>query len=177
MADNLLDKLDRDPGGARKYVAALYSYGASHEQVAQKLAEKFGIRQPSKRITGEWRRNDAKLIALCDELEAIRVDMNPDASPADVLAAIPSPVDRGEAVIDFFVLLEQFPAFSALSVRCSNDPDFPDDVWLKVLREDHADDAAFETACAAAAGDYDPMTAAVEDHFAKHHERHSYADA
>jgi hypothetical protein len=177
MAETILDKLDRDPGGARKYVAALYSYGATHEQVAQKIAEKFGIRQPSKRIVGEWRRNDAKLIALCDELEAIRRDMSPDASPADVLANIPAPVDRGEAAIDFFVLMEQFPSFNALSVRCSSDPDFPDDTWLEVLREDHDSDAAFEAACASAAGDYDPMTAAVEDHFAKHHERHSYADA
>jgi hypothetical protein len=152
MADNLLDKLDADPGGCRRYVAALYAYGASHEKVAQKLGERFGIRQPSKRIVGEWRRNDMKLVALVDELEVVKRDMAPDASPADVLSAVPAPVDRAEVVSDFFALLDEFPALGELSRRAELDPDFPDDAAMQVLLDGPHDD--LEAACRERLGDW-----------------------
>ncbi len=156
MADNLLDKLDRDPGGARKYLAALYSYGASHEQAAQKLAEKFALHKvPSKRILGTWRRTDAKLVALVDELEAVRRDMNPSASPADVLANIPAPVDRAQIDADVFTVMDECPSWALLHHRVELDADFDDDdAPLRVLLE--TDSAAeLEAASAALVGDWD----------------------
>lgn len=165
MADTILDKLDADPGGARKYLAACYSYGASHEQAAEKLAEKFGLpKVPSKRILGEWRRNDAQLIALIDELESVRRDMNPDASPADVLANIPAPVDPAEAATDYFNLLDAHPAYAALANRCHLDDDFPDDVALQVLRDSADDtDEEFEARCAELVGDWNVHVALGAD--------------
>lgn len=164
MTDNTLDRLDRDPGGARKYVAALYAYGGTHEQVAQKLAEKFALpKVPSKRIVGKWRRTDAALIALIGELEDVRRDMNPDASPADVLANIPAPVDPAEAAADWFALLDTHPAFADLSLRAEHDGGFDVDP-VQVLK-DGADDTAeeFEARCAALVGDWNVHVALGAD--------------
>jgi hypothetical protein len=179
MTESILDRLDREHGGgARQYVATLIVLGgASRAQVAEALARKYSIPEPTGRSVTAWKNGDSKLRAIIEAMQSAKRDLAPDDDLGDVLAKMPEPVDRGEAATDLFGVMEQFPAFNALSVRCFNDPDFPDDVWLKVLREDHDSDAAFEAACAALVGDYDPMTAAVEDHFAKHHERHSYADA
>lgn len=156
MAETILDRLDADPGGARKYIAALYAYGGTHEQVAQKLAEKFGIRQPSKRIVGEWRRNDEKLIALIEELEEVRRDMNPDASPADVLANVPAPVDPAEASGELFDLTVKFPAFANLLARPDDEEFDGAEAMRQVLAAEHDSDEAFEAACAALVGDWNP---------------------
>lgn len=155
MADNTLDRLDADPGGARQYLAALYTYGATHEQAAQKLAEKFGIRQPSKRITGEWRRNDAKLRQMIERLEAVKRDMSPDAAPADVLANVPAPVDPARVATDLWTLLDEHPAFATLFHRVELDPDFDDDdAPRRVLLETESGEE-LEAASAALVGDWD----------------------
>ena len=164
MSENLLDKLDaQHDGAARRYLASLYAFGASHEQAAEKLAEQFGIRQPTKRSTGEWRRNDPQLRKMVEQLEAARADLAPDAPPADVLANVPAPVDPAEAVMDLFTLLDDHPAFADLSARCDLDPDFPDDVAREVLLEDHADDEAFEAACRERLGDWNVHVALGAD--------------
>lgn len=169
MADTLLDKLDADPGGARRYVAALYSYGASHEQAAQKLAEHFALaRVPSKRILGEWRRNDPQLRAIIDELDLVKRDLTPDASPADVLANVPAPIDPCELSMAIFALHEECPAWSDLSHRAANDPDFPDDADQVALREGEGmSDAEFEALCRERADGWDPQGYVIAKHYAK----------
>jgi DNA-binding transcriptional LysR family regulator len=167
MADNLLDKLDRDPGGARRYLASLYAFGASHEQAAQKLAEQFHVRAPTSRTTGEWRRNDPQLRQMIEALEAAKADVGADADPADVLANVPAPVDPCELATAIFDLHEDYPAWSRLSHRAFNDPDMDDDLAWNILLEDHADDGAFEAACEAAADGWDPLGYEIAKHYAK----------
>jgi hypothetical protein len=159
MADSLLDRLDaQHDGAARRYLASLYAFGASHEQAAEKLAEQFGIRQPTKRSTGKWRRTDAKLRQMVAQLEAARADLAPDSSPADVLANVPAPVDPAEASGVLFDLAASSPAFARLmhrEARRDEDDDSPDDV-AAVLAAEHPTGAEFEADCVRRLGAYEP---------------------
>lgn len=148
MSENLLDKLDaQHDGAARRYLASLYAFGASHSQAAEKLAEQFGIRAPTKRSTGEWRRNDAKLRQMIEQLEAARADLTPDASPADVLANVPAPVDPAEADAILFDLVVSSPAAADLLIRPDDDGFDGAEAMHQVLAAEHDSDEDFEAHC------------------------------
>jgi hypothetical protein len=145
MAAGLLDKLDHEhDGAARRYLASLYAFGASHEQAAEKLAQEFGIRQPTKRSTGEWRRTDVKLRQMIEQLEAAKADLAPDAAPADVLANVPAPVDPAEATGALFDLANAHPAFAALLARPDDDEFDGDAAVSQVLAAEHDSDEALK---------------------------------
>lgn len=123
MADTTLDRISRDFNtDARRYVASLLAMGANRGQVVDKLREKFGVTVSRRSVTA-WRNNDAELIALVDELEAIRRDLAPDdnRNPADLL---PEPRDRAQDVEDVFALFDDCPAYAELCVRADHDPSF-----------------------------------------------------
>lgn len=117
MAENTLDRLDREPGGARQYVAQLFVVGgATREQVAAQLHKRFGVKVTTRSIS-KWKAEDAELRRLIDELEEVRRDLAPDASAADVLANIPAPVDRAQVCADLLTMTIKFPAFGRLMHR------------------------------------------------------------
>jgi hypothetical protein len=132
----------------------LAALGATNAQIAKALHDKFNVKKLTTRIVSHWRNNDAKLIALVDELEAIKRDLSPDDDLGDVLAKIPAPVDPAVAVNDLFGVCIRFPAFADL-VKAGADP-------APVLAAGYETDAQFEAACAAALRDHVP-TAAPED--------------
>jgi|ERR1051326_459218 hypothetical protein len=153
--ESILDRLDREPGGCRRWISQLVVVGgATRAQVAAKLQERYGVSVTTRSLTS-WYANDEQLKALIEELEDVRRDMNPDASPADLLAAVPEPIDRAEAVADLYAFLDEFPVYGELIHRAELDPDCDDDAAAQVLLEDHADDAAFEAACRERLGDWD----------------------
>jgi hypothetical protein len=152
MTESTLDRLDRDPGGARRYVASLLAMGATRGQVVEKLRDKYGVTVTTRSVT-KWKNSDSELMKLVDELVAIKRELDPDDS-RNPLDHLPEPVDQAAAVEDLFGLLDDHPAFADLSARCNLDPDFPDDAAREVLLEDHADDEAFEAACRERLGDW-----------------------
>lgn len=161
MSENLLDKLDRDPGGCRRYVASLLAMGATRGQVVNKLRDKYGVTVTTRSVTA-WKNNDTELQKLVDELVAIKRELDP-ADGRNPLDHLPEPADPAEAVTDLFNLLDAHPAFADLSARCDLDPDFPDDAAREVLLEDHADDEAFEAACREHLGDWNVHVALGAD--------------
>ena len=87
MTEPLLDRLDRDPGGARRFVADLLGQGATNGQVAEAIASRFGVKAPTPRSVTAWRNNDPELVAMLEELARIRANLAPDdtTNPADLL--------------------------------------------------------------------------------------------
>jgi hypothetical protein len=112
MAESILDRLDRDPGGARQYVATLTVIGgATRAQVADALARKYGINPPTGRSVTKWKSEDPELRALIEQMRAAKRDVAPGDDPADL---IPVQVDPAEAVSDLFGVAIQFPHFARL---------------------------------------------------------------
>ncbi len=115
MTEPLLDRLDRDPGGARRFVADLLGQGASNAQVADALGARFG-ETVTPRSVSTWRNNDPELVAMLEEIARIRRNLAPDdkTNPADLLkpAVNLAAVDR-----DLFDMCEAHPAWAALLRR------------------------------------------------------------
>lgn len=166
MAATTLDKISHDHNtDARRYVASLIAMGATRGQVVEKLRERFGV-TISKRSVTAWRNNDDALIAQVEELAAAKADLDP-ADPRNPADLLPEPVDPCEVADAIYALHDEHPAWSRLSHRAQHDPDMDDDLAWNLLLEDHADDAAFEAACASAADGWDPAGYEVARHYAK----------
>jgi hypothetical protein len=115
MSDGILDRLDRDPGGARQYVATLIvAGGASRAEVAEALARKYHIAPPTGRSVTQWKNHDPELRDLIAQMEAAKRDVKPGDDPADLL---PRKVNRALAVADLLHVLDEFPAFERLFHR------------------------------------------------------------
>ena len=176
---NTLDRLDAEHGGdARSYVAQLFVVGgATREQVAQKLRERYGV-EVTTRIITTWRNGDKKLIALMEELEAVKRELQPDDDLGDVLSKMPRPVDPAQSASDLFGMAIRFPAFAKLMSRDGqraeeNNPaaelgfgfapsasagaedDLDNDVRA-VLAAGHETDEEFEADCLRRLSDYQP---------------------
>jgi hypothetical protein len=119
------------------------------------MARKYSIPAPTGRSVTTWQNSDEKLVAMIRELEGIQRDLAPDDDLAAVLARMPEPVDRAEAITDLWIFLDEHPAYAELSHRAELDPDCDDDAAREVLLEDHPDDASFEAACRERLGDWD----------------------
>jgi hypothetical protein len=178
MAESILDRLDRDPGGARQYVATLLvAGGASRAQVADALARKYSIPAPTGRSITEWKNHDPELRTLIAEMETAKRDLRPGDDPTDLL---PREVNQAQAASDLFGVCIHFPAFALLMEReretedgpdgadtrgafeqfdpppaAADDPDSDSDV-LAVLIAGHETAEAFEADCLARLGDYSP---------------------
>lgn len=115
MTEPLLDRLDRDPGGARRFVADLLGQGATNAQVAEALASRFGASVTPRSIT-TWRNNDPELVAMLAELDRIRQNLSPDddANPADLLKPA---VNLAAVDLDLELYAEAHPAQAALLRR------------------------------------------------------------
>lgn len=152
MADNTLDRLDRDPGGARRYVAQLFVVGgATREQVANKLRDKYGVSVTTRIIT-TWRNNDPELRGMMEELEAIKRDLSPgdETNPADLLRET---VDPAEAVNDLLSACIRSPELAKL-IKSS----VSDEKVGAVLTAEHPTAADLEVACATLLANYRPQT-------------------
>jgi hypothetical protein len=179
MADGILDRLDRDPGGAREYVATLLVVGgASRAEIAQAMARKYGIPAPTGRSVTKWKNNDPELRALIEKMEAAKLDLKPGDDPAALLRREANPA---QAVSDLLGVCVTFPAFGLLLNRertrqaaavasqevgafeqhdsppPSDDPDDDGDVFA-VLAAEHETAAEFEADCVRRLGDYDAAT-------------------
>lgn len=157
MSENTLDRLDRDPGGARQYVAQLAVLGATNAQIAKALHDKFNVKKLTTRIVSHWRNNDAKLIQLVNELEAVKRDLSPGDDLGGVLAKIPAPVDPAVAASDLFGVAIHCRPLAELLIAGAED-EIGD-----VLAVGHETDAEFEAACAAALRDYVPAEAPKDE--------------
>lgn len=169
MSDSILDRLDRDPGGARQYVATLIvAGGATNSDVADALARKYHIGVPSSRSVSQWKNHDPELRDLIRQMEAVKRDVRPGDSLADLL---PREVNPAAAVADLFTVAIQCRPFAELLKRegdrrardagdnggwgfddpapaGADDDGAPDDV-LAVLTAEHETAAEFEADCRA----------------------------
>lgn len=180
MADSILDRLDRNPGGAREYVATLLVAGdATREQVAEALARKYSIAKPTGRTITKWKNHDPELRELIQKMEAVKRD----AKPGDDADLLRPQVTTGRATLWLFDLADRFPAFANLLRReggrreaggggddglgydpyadpVVSDEDGEgeqDDNVTAVLLADHETDAEFEADCVRRLGaDYNP---------------------
>ncbi len=154
MTESTLDRLDRDPGGARQYVATLIVVGgATRAQIAEALARKYSIPEPTSRSVTAWKNGDPELRAIVEAMEAAKRDLAPGEDPTQL---IPEPVDPAEASGDLFDLAIRIPSFGTLLYReGQRDDDQADDV-LAVLAAGHATAAEFEADCIRRLGDYNP---------------------
>ncbi len=171
MADSILDRLDRDPGGAREYVATLLVSGATRAQVADAMARRFNITAPTGRSVTEWKNNDPELRDLIRRMEAAKRDLAAGDDPTNLLPRQPNPA---RVVGGLMGLAIQCRPFAELlkrdSARSDNaasaaaedvgwyfdeeplpgaDPDAPPDDVLAVLLAGHETDAEFEADCRA----------------------------
>jgi hypothetical protein len=177
MTESILDRLDRDPGGARQYVATLIVIGgASRAKVAEALARKYNIPAPTGRSVTAWKSGDSKLRALIEQTEAAKRDVAPGGDPTDLL---PEPVNVAQVDADLFSLADEFPAFGDLMRReaeraedtapttawgapespaaaSDDDGDPPPADDIAVLLAEHETAAAFEADCKRRLGDYTP---------------------
>jgi len=167
MADSILDRLDREHGGgARQYIANLFVVGgATREQVAEKLAEKYSIPAPTGRSISKWKNEDAELRELIRQMEAAKRDLAPGDDPTALLPR--REVSREAASERLFTFAVTSPAFAKLLKRdgpggeddsggwgfddyaAHPGPDVddgPDDV-LAVLIAGHETAEAFEVDC------------------------------
>lgn len=152
MTESILDRLDRDPGGARRYVASLLAMGATRGQVVEKLRTRFGVTVTTRSVTA-WKNNDAELRKLVDELVAIKRELDPDdgRNPLDHL---PEPTDPAEAVTDLFNLLDDHPAYAMVCERADHDESFDVDPIRVLLDGEHDSPEEFEARCTALVGDW-----------------------
>lgn len=175
MSESVLDRLDRDPGGARRWLAqAFVVAGASRAQVARQLRAKYGVTVTPRTLTN-WRAKDSTLVELMVELEQVKRDLAPDdpTNPADLLRDAP---DAAQNASDLFGLTIQFPPLAKLVHREAKrretdpglafaqtpaaDPD-PDDAVHAVLAAAHPTAAEFAADCERRLGDYDPHAPAL----------------
>lgn len=178
MSESILDRLDRDPGGARQYVATLLVVGgASRAQVADALARKYGISAPTGRSVTEWKNNDPELRDLIRQMEAAKRDVSPGDDPRDLL---PREVNPARSADDLFTLAIHCRPFAELLKReaarrsddagdaggwgfddyalaADDDDGRPDDV-LAVLTAEHETAAEFEADCIRRLGDFDHVS-------------------
>lgn len=112
MTIPLLDRLDADPGGARRFVADLLGQGASNAQISDALKARFGGTVTPRQIS-TWRNNDPELLEMLAELEKIKRGLAADdeTNPADLLA----PKYDWDTIL--FDLGQRHPAFNLLLVR------------------------------------------------------------
>jgi hypothetical protein len=107
-----LDRIDRQNGGdVRAYIAQLIvTGGASREQVAAKLKERYGEAVTVRSIRAWANGGDERLAALIRELEQIKASLadDDDRDPADLMR----PTIDWDTIL--FDLGERFPAFKAL---------------------------------------------------------------
>jgi|GEM_PF-5757956 len=167
MTEPLLDRLDRDPGGARRFVANLLGQGATNAQVADAILARFGESVTPRSVT-TWRNKDPELRELIADLAAIKRTLaaDDDTNPADLLRP---QINRAQVDDDLFTLAEEQPAFAVLLLRDAdreeatpttvwgepltddppaNDAPVVDDDALAVLAADHESDEAFAADCA-----------------------------
>jgi hypothetical protein len=115
MSESILDRLDREHGGARQYLATLIVVGgATRERAAEALARKYDIPAPTGRSITSWKNDDPELRDLIKQMEDAKRDLAPGDDPADLIRP---EVNRGRAVADLFAVCEQFPAFARLMHR------------------------------------------------------------
>jgi hypothetical protein len=168
MSDSILDRLDRDPGGARQYVATLVvAGGATNADVADALARKYHISAPTTRSVSQWKNNDSDLRDLIRQMEAAKRDVKPGDNLADLL---PREVNPAAAVADLFTVAIHCRPFAELLKRegdrragdagdnggwgfddpapAATDDGAPDAV-LAVLSAEHETAAEFEADCRA----------------------------
>lgn len=113
--ESILDRLDRDPGGARQYVATLLVIGgATRSQVAEAMARKYEIAAPTGRSITAWKNNDPELRTLIRQMEAAKRDVAPGDNP---LALMPREVNKAQVDADLFGLCVDVPAFGLLIHR------------------------------------------------------------
>ncbi len=168
MSESILDRLDREHGDARQYVATLFVVGgATREQVAEALARKYDIPAPTGRSVSKWKNGDPELRDLIRQMEAAKRDLTPDDDPTALLRP---EVNTAQAAADLFGVALQSPSFAALLKREAErrggayaaglyfdefapDPDGDDDQEaddvLAVLRAGHDTAAEFEADCLA----------------------------
>ncbi len=168
MAESILDRLDRDPGGARQYVATLIVVGgATRSQVADALARKYNIPAPTGRSITGWKNNDPQLRDLIGQMEAAKRDVTPGDNLTDLL---PREVTAEAASERLFALAIHCRPFAELLKREGDrragdagdndgwgfdDPapvaadDGAPDAVLAVLSAEHETDAEFEADCRA----------------------------
>lgn len=167
MSDSILDRLDRDPGGARQYVATLIvAGGATRAEVAEALARKFHIPEPTGRSVTQWKNHDPELRELIRQMEAAKRDAKPGDNLADLL---PREVNPAAAAADLFTVAINCRPFAELLKReadrraggdngewgfddsaplTADDGGALDDV-LAVLSAEHETAAEFEADCRA----------------------------
>jgi hypothetical protein len=123
--ESILDRLDRDPGGARQYVATLLVVGgATRSQVADAMARKYGIPAPTGRSVTAWKNTDPELRKLIQQMEAAKRDVAPGGT-----VEIRPEVNRAHAVADLFAVCEQFPAFALLVHRDADREESSASTW------------------------------------------------
>jgi hypothetical protein len=113
--ESILDRLDRNPGGARQYVATLLVVGgASRTQIAEALARKYDIAVPTTRSISAWKNTDPELRELIRQMEAAKRDVAPGGDP---LKLMPREVNKAQVDSDLFSLCVDVPAFALLIAR------------------------------------------------------------
>ena len=73
MNESILDRLDRDPGGARDYVAQLHVFGANRKAICAKLATRFDIAEPTPRSLTNWLNGDEALLEKIAEEIIVKI--------------------------------------------------------------------------------------------------------
>jgi hypothetical protein len=115
MTESILDRLDREPGGARQYIATLIVVdGATRAQVAEALAKKYNVPAPTGRSITAWKTRDSKLCELIEQMTAAKRDLAPGDDPTALLRP---PVNVAQADADLFNLAVDCPAFGDLIAR------------------------------------------------------------
>lgn len=178
MAESILDRLDRDPGGARQYVATLLVAGdASRAQVADALALKYDIPAPTGRSVSKWKNEDPELRELIRQMEAAKRDVAAGDDPRGLLPRQEiAPAAASERLFTFAICSRPFAelvkrgeagrpgdddgagwGFDDFDL-VAFDADAPDDV-LAVLTAEHETAAEFEADCLARLGDFEGQAA------------------